>query len=304
MSQFPARKVVVKNKKFTKSESVAKVTTKFRPQIRSRHPSHAPLRNSIVSLPVRSVVRFGSTTELPNEFMEGRVEINTINAVKTSSNKLQMKKAFIINKVKTAQSWVYEKGMFHNMFTGEQLKSEDLPYPIVAKSFHGSRGEGNFLIEAPEDMREFLSKYNASGSIYEKYHPYNREYRLHVTKDGCFYTCRKVLKKDTPEEYRWFRNDTNSNWVVEENELFDKPSNWSDIEAECVKALNAVGLDIAAIDVRVQNETNNKGKKRTPDFIILETNSAPSLKEVGLAKYQKALPEVILKKANISISQI
>jgi type I restriction enzyme S subunit len=35
----------------------------------------------------------------------------------------------------------------------------------------------------------------------------SREYRLHVTADGCFYACRKMLKADAEE--RWYKNDSN-----------------------------------------------------------------------------------------------
>lgn len=69
-------------------------------------------------------------------------------------------------------------------------------------------------------------------------------------------------------------------WILEENPLFDKPSNWDNIVDECVKAMSSIGLDLCAIDVKVQ--TN---KYETPEFIILETNSAPALGDVGIKKY-------------------
>jgi hypothetical protein len=40
----------------------------YRPMIRSRHPSHAPLREVMERLPFRSVIRMGSTTELVDMF--------------------------------------------------------------------------------------------------------------------------------------------------------------------------------------------------------------------------------------------
>ena len=44
-----------------------------------------------------------------------------------------------------------------------------------------------------------------------------REYRLHVTKFGCFYTCRKLVKNDAPED-TWQKHDDVCNWVFEENQ--------------------------------------------------------------------------------------
>lgn len=301
MATFPIRKVVVKgvnskpNGILTKKATPAKL---YRPQIRSRHPSHEPLRTKLEKLPVPSIIRLGSTTTLSPSEMAGRVEVNTVTAVQTSSSKLSMKRAFIKAGVKTAESFTADaSGTFVSMMSSKSFKTNDLKYPVVAKSHHGSRGEGNFLIETPEDMTTFLKEYGYTNYIFETFHSYNREYRLHVTKDGCFYTCRKVLKKDTPEEYRWFRNDTNSSWIVEDNPLFEKPSNWKAIVSECVKALNAVGLDVGAIDVRVKNEKTSKGKTReNPDFIILETNSAPSFGEITTKKYLEILPKIILNK--------
>jgi glutathione synthase/RimK-type ligase-like ATP-grasp enzyme len=73
---------------------------------------------------------------------------------------------------------------------------------------------------------------------------------------------------------------------LEDNPLFCKPNNWDNIVAACINAKNAVGLDIAAIDVKVQSKDN-------PNFIILETNSAPALGEIGVNKYKELLNKYI-----------
>ena len=82
----------------------------------------------------------------------------------------------------------------------------------------------------------------------KKYYTYTREYRLHITKDGCFYACRKMLKRDAEED----RHDSNCVWIVEDNPEFNKPDNWNDIVSDCVKAMQSVGLDICAIDIKMQ----------------------------------------------------
>lgn len=74
-----------------------------------------------------------------------------------------------------------------------------------------------------------------------------------------------MLKQDAAD--RWFRNSKNSVWILEDNPLFDKPITWNAIVADCLKALNALGLDTCAFDVKV----NKKG-----EWMILEGNSAPS----------------------------
>lgn len=248
------------------------------------------------------MVRLGSTTILLDAVSRGgnRVECNTVEAVKKSADKLLMKTAFSNAQVKTASWYIYNGDLRQFISKArdvENATAETLPYPIVAKHIRGSRGEGNTLIKTAQEMTSWLVGKTSANYIFEKFYSYNREYRLHITKDGCFYTCRKVLKEDTPNEDRWKRNDSNCNWLVEDNTSFDKPSNWTAIVAECVKALNAVGLDVGAFDVKVQSTTDSRGRTRTaPEFIILESNSAPSFGEITLEKYLQEIPKILKAK--------
>lgn len=216
-----------------------------------------------------------------------------------------MKQCFTEAGVKTADWFVtYNSMNFNNKSTSEGAHTEfnDIDYPIVAKHIYGSRGRGNYKLNTKEELEAWLVGKTLNNYIFEKFYNYSREYRLHVSKDGCFYTCRKVLKNDTPSEQRWFRNDSNSNWIVETNELFDKPVNWDEVIAESVKALNAVGLDFGAVDLRIQSRMDKDGKERSnPDFIVIEINSAPSFGEVTLQKYIEEIPKMLDKKYNESI---
>lgn len=276
--------------------------SKFRPRIRSRHPSHEPLRIHLPKMTTRSFIRLGSTTEVPTD---GRkyIEVNTVQAIKNSASKLLMKFCFDTENIKTADWWTYE-GTNAFLKEGDQDQMtiiENLTYPLVAKHIFGSRGTGNYLLKSQQELEAWLPGKTLENYIFEKFYNYNREYRLHVTKDGCFYTCRKMLKEDTPADKRWFRNDSNSIWVVEDNPTFDKPSNWDIIVAESVKALNAVGLDFGAVDVRVQSSTKTSKKKgevprENPEFIIIEINSAPSFGEITLQRYLEMIPKIVESK--------
>lgn len=255
----------------------------YRARIRSRHPSHAPLRTNLAKMPVRTVIRLGSQTE--EEDVD--VEINTIEAIKNSSSKLRMKNCFEEGNVRTAQ------------WTDDISEAYSFEFPVVTKQIFGSRGRGNSLIQTATELKAWAKGKNLSEYIFEKFYNYNREYRLHVTADGCFYTCRKMLKNDTPESKKWFRNDSNSVWVMESNEQFDRPTSWDKIVTECVKALNSCGLDFGACDVRVQSAKDKEGKKRKDsDFIIIEINSAPSFGDVTLARYLEMLPNLVTRKLN------
>lgn len=264
--------------------------TKFRPNILSRHPSHSILRRKFKNLPLfgfRTVIRFGSST--PTSKFNGKsnrpniaVEVNTVEACNNSASKVKMKKCFEASEVRTCK---YKKG-----------SSEGLEYPIVAKLIYGSRGKGMKYLKDENDYNQISNK---SKYIFEEFFTGVREYRLHVTKNGCFYTCRKMLKSDTPEGQRYFRNDSNSIWALETNPKFDRPVNWKQIEQECVKALKSVGLDIGACDVRVQSAKSKDGSKRKdPDFRIIEINSAPSFGEITAQKYIEIIPKIINKKYN------
>lgn len=133
--------------------------------------------------------------------------------------------------------------------------------------------------------------------IGEIFFKHGREYRIHVTEQGYFYTCRKMLKKDA--EVRWSRHDVDCSWIKEENPLFDKPVNWDAIVADCVKALKTIGADVLAFDVKVQTAKDKKGNKReNPNWILIESASAPSFGEVTTQQYIKIIPQIVNAKLN------
>ena len=290
--------------------SVRKQYTQWRPVIRSRHPSHNPLRRRnplklLPLLPFKSLIRFGSSTEMQSTVDNGgdRIELNTVEAIKNSSNKLLMKNCFTDNYVKTADWYLYNGEQFRKQVHQENNEDtstgfHELPYPIISKHIFGSRGTGNKKHDNQESLETWMEGKDLSKYIFEKYYNYNREYRLHISKNGCFYTCRKMLKTEAPQEARWYRNDEHCVWVLEENESFDKPVNWDNVVEESVKALKAVGLDFGAVDLRIQSSKNKDGDLReTPKFIVVEINSAPSCGTITTIKYAEELPKLLREKA-------
>jgi carbamoylphosphate synthase large subunit len=263
-----------------------KAITNFRPKVRSRHKTHNPLREQLPLFKFRSIIRLGSTTSTPET--GPHVECNTIAAVKNSANKYLMKNCFKKAGVTTAAQ-----------YNTNELNNNEI-YPIVAKHHFGSRGKGNYLLKSVQEFDKWKVGKQLSSYIFEKFYDYNREYRLHVTKNGCFYACRKMLKAETPKDQRWFRNDSNCTWIMEINPQFDKPSNWANIEVQCVKALLAVGLDVGACDVKVQSAKDSKGKVRpTPEFIVIEINSAPSFGTITTQKYLAEIPKILAAKKGV-----
>lgn len=292
-----AKKTATKSK-FARAPISNKTYTNFRPQIRSRHKTHDPLRTRLPHMKFRSVIRLGSTTDLDDTIAMGgsRIEINSTEAIRNSASKVRMKTCFAKAGVLTAPVYrICSSSILHDIENKRvDLTLSKLKYPIIAKLVFGSRGRGMELIKDEAGLKSFIIRKGTEiGSyIFEEYLNYVREYRLHVTKDGCFYTCRKMLKKDTDDSDKYFRNDSNCVWIMDNNPLFDKPSNWKTIEAECVKALLAVGLDVGACDVRVQSSKEHK----TPKFFIVEINSAPSFGEETLKRYLTVLPTLLTNK--------
>lgn len=280
----------------------------YKPQVRSRHPSHSNLKkdNVLMKISNKSVVRFGSSKFYGDSITNGgnRVEINTIEAVSNSANKLKMKTCFTRDSVKTAKWWTFKDGVFCFQNNPEDVISiEELPFPIISKNIRGSRGLGNAKHNSLEIFEKWLTSKLAFNSfenyILEEYKPFVKEYRLHVTANGCFYACRKMIKRDTPTNKRWYRNDSNCVWVLETNDLFDKPNSWDDIVKESVKSLLSVGLDIGAVDVKVQSSSTKSGEPREySDFFIIEINSAPSFGDITEQKYITELNNLLKQKAN------
>lgn len=274
-----------------------KEITKFRIRLRTKNFTAETLRDKLYGTfhdkPV--IVRLGSLT--PVEEITSRtniIEINKTEAIEISRNKKEMKEAFTKGGVKTANWYYWNGGAFLSWNPEEKavFKINELPYPVLSKSLFGQGGAGNTLHKDQKSLEEWMKGKDLNNYIFEEYYNYAREYRLHVTKNGNFLSWRKLRKNDAKE--RWYFNSDNCVWVGEDNPLFDKPINWEEIQQHAIKACASVGLDICAVDVRVQSSKNEEGiKRKTCDFIILETNSAPSLGDVGSEIYYNQILNLI-----------
>lgn len=292
--------MLLKKKKAVQSvKSAPKTLTSFRPMVLTRHPSHRPLRLKLPLLPFRSIVRLGSTTVPADGKL--RVEINSPQVAVISGNKLRMKQAFTRAKIKCADWWVINAG--HAFVSGDRNSGpkplSTLPFPLISKSLHGSKGKGNSLLKNEQELKAFIAKKDLTNYIFEKYYTYSKEYRIHVTKNGYFYACRKMLKNGTPEEKKFQRHDDNCVWILETNNDFDKPINWNTIVGDCVSALKEIGADILAFDVKTQSSKDSSGvARRNPEYIIIESNSAPSFGEMTTQKYLEIIPQLLKEKYN------
>ena len=252
-------------------------------RVRTRNYTAKPLRQSIPT-DKRAVVRLGSLTPTTRIFPNHRdiVEINTVEAIQNSRSKLRMKECFKKLNVPQAIWWDSYQALANN--------NEKLPYPLVVKRVFGFQGRGMELIHNEDELNEWKNKHNPDGFFFEKFYDYAREYRLHVAdKVGVFLSWRKLRTKEAKE--RWFFNSINSNWVGENHELFDKPKCWKAMEEAAINCIKATGLDIGAVDIRVQSN-----KQANPQFIVCEINSAPALGKEGIIKYKEVISQLIEQK--------
>jgi hypothetical protein len=264
-----------------------KIKKKTLLHVRTRHPSHGILRRNplLRTFGKRILLRLGSITQL-NGIRPYNLEINSVDGIKNSSDKLKMKKCFDLAKVSHCFWYRFDltsKTFLKNGVLNDDKKTlNDMFFPIIAKGRFGSRGNANTKIDNIEEFNTWLNGKDLSRYLFELYFNGAREYRLHVSKNGCFYTNRKLRKQDAEE--RWFFNNLNCAWMLETNPLFKKPDTWDAIVEDCVNALDAVGLDLGAFDVR----TNKEG-----DWRIIEVNSAPSFGEITSEKYIQELNKII-----------
>jgi D-alanine-D-alanine ligase-like ATP-grasp enzyme len=281
-------------KKTIKKVAVKKTPTHFQLRILSRHPSCGKLRHKIFVKGAKVVYRHGSTTQ--GDF---KYEINSTSSIRNSADKLRMKECFDKAKISQAK-WRKLEVLKSSNEMSEFIKEVNFPENyLIIKSRFGSRGNGNYLIKTKKELDSFIKSRNCSDYIIEEYKNYSKEFRIHVSKNGCFYTCRKALKKDTPEENKFQRHDDNCVWIIETNPDFGKPSNWSSIVKDCVEALKAIGADVLAFDVKTTDPKNSKEKDKSVKWIIIESCSAPSFGDKTADNYIIELPKIIKTKYNL-----
>ena len=260
-------------------------------RVRSRNHSAKLLRNQ-VRCTKPTVLRLGSFTPTEEIFTvsqrrEGIVEINTVNSCKNSNDKLLMKQCFDNCAVPTA-NWALLSETVLNTQNNEVTLTmrnnkpyQSLRFPLIIKNRHSSRGRGIYYVANAEDFTHYKRELTNSAHIIEEYHNYSKEYRVHASVREAFYANRKMLLHDVPEEQRFHRHHENTVWIIPTNPEFDIPSNMDEINRAAINAVMSVGLTIGCVDVRVQQ--NRPG--RTPEFIILETNSAPALGDTTTPLY-------------------
>lgn len=234
----------------------------FNLRVFSPNKSCAPLRR--IPFNRRVFLRFGSTTPFNSKFKY--LELNSIEGVKVSANKILMKHSFDTARVKHSE-WITSNNAksIEEFFLKHKV--------IICKHKHSSKGNGIYYIDNLAYLKELISKINLSQHIFERFYFYPHEYRVHVDrKHGAFYICKKFLEDGVDVE--WHRHANNAGFAIV-NKLDEKPECWNNVIDDCIKAMSVMHLDIACFDILCSNT----------EWILLESNSAPSLANFGLNIY-------------------
>lgn len=234
----------------------------YKLRVFSPNKSCSPLRG--IPFYKRILLRLGSTSPLNSKYKY--LELNTIKGVRISANKILMKEAFDRCAINHSE-WINssDKKEINNFFEDNKI--------LIVKHRHSSKGKNIYYIDSKDSLNSLLSKINPKSFVFEKYYFFPWEYRVHVdVNHGCFYACKKVLNEDA--EVQWHKHANNSSFVLVKKDS-KLPECWNNIIRDCILALKEMDLTIACFDVLC---SNNK-------FIIVESNTAPSLASFGLTYY-------------------
>jgi D-alanine-D-alanine ligase-like ATP-grasp enzyme len=235
-------------------------------RVLSPYGTHNHFRRMRLRVPKPTVIRFGSRTEINPRY----IEINSIEAINNTRDKLATKKIMKEIGSKTPKYWLIN----------------ELPdaYPVLLKPRFGMKGRGIVFVENEDNLKRELNKINNKASYFiEKYTTFSKEYRLHMSiTSKCFFTMRKMKKIDKVEDK--IITDGNSVWLYSDHENFDKPRNWDNIVEDCYNLLKAAKLHFGAFDVKVAKDGS---------WNILEINSAPGIDGKTIQAYEKELVNLV-----------
>lgn len=151
---------------------------------------------------------------------------------------------------------------------------------LARTNLTGSGGDGIIVVRPGDEIPE--------APLYVKYIPKAQEYRIHVFNDKIIAVQQKRKRSDveqTPDQ-KLIRNSANG-WVfcVEAVEFVSEEVE-QQVKEQALKAVEALCLDFAAVDIIVGREDNKP--------YVLELNTAPGLESpTVIGAYVQAIKEVL-----------
>ena len=233
------------------SETGKNLITKFRPKCTKvfRKRSNKRFKADVI-------LRWGSTEEFTK--LSGKMELNTLEAVKKASNKLVMMQTLVENGLPTPK-------VLFNPENNEQLDE-----------FRDENG--GFFVRDRNDVVRYDDEVKAGDKYVSKsLENKRREYRVHVFNGEIIAIYEKVPNNDEVKLFKAencsfeLRNPENCRLSKEDQET-------------CIKAVNSLGLLFGGVDLM-----RDKDKK----VFISEVNSAPSLNGTNIDRYVEKISDYI-----------
>lgn len=172
---------------------------------------------------------------------------------------------------------------------------------IVAKRINHSRGRGMYRIKNEEELFACNPIILDDGIYYfEEFVTCNREWRIHVSRfhDQEVIAYRKCLLGDVLDEIKeknepkpWIRNLENCYFKLDSDS--DKREWFPQMVAECKKAIEVLGMDIAGVDIGENTKVDGGA------WYIYEVNSACGMEENTRSHYEMAINDIIQIKARM-----
>lgn len=184
------------------------------------------------------VIRWGNRIEF--ETNKNSIVYNKAENIYTATNKKLSREIFIKNKVSTPK-------LYNN-------KKSEISFPIIARPLVHSKGKNFLIINTKE---EFNNHFNF-GWYYSEFIDKEKEFRVHCAHGKIL----AVMEKPRGEGIAWNRAINHERFT----RILQKEYNYN-VCIEALKAVKAIGLDFAGVDVILKD-----GKA-----YVLEVNTAPTL---------------------------
>jgi glutathione synthase/RimK-type ligase-like ATP-grasp enzyme len=233
--------------------------------------------------PVKVYLNFGKAKR---KMIKPRIIINSVHGLRNTRDKLVQHRLL--------QEAGIRKPRYFETHVEAIAYMEESGNAVVAKRINHSKCKGMYRFNTVEELNNSADRrvFDSQYYYFEEFVVCNREWRIHVSsaQDEEVISYRKCLRGEVLEEGEkpWFRNNDNCYFKLNSEE--DKKENWGEVVAECKRAIEILGMDIAAVDV---GEYTKKGARQ---FYIFEVNSAPGMEENTRKAYEKAIDTIVQSK--------
>jgi len=216
-----------------------------------------------------ALIRFGASAKSIIE--PATITINNLDAIRTNADKIKMKEIF-------KEQDIPSPDFAPNTPEGRQY-FKDKGYNVVFKKRFHRGGIGMELVPLAEIDKFEAPQYK--GGILERRINIKREWRIHVCPQlNLFFSVEK--KKRYAKVGEVIRNNENCVFKAD----FEQPENWEEALNMAKKATEAMGLDMAAVDLAWSGKA----------FYVIETNSAPGMGENTSEWYAYVITQLIKAK--------